>query len=121
MTPTNPAKFLLRKVQEIAGDFPVIVTGDFNARPSTEPYQILTAENNDMRLTDSRLVSLYPHHGPTGTGSGFRSTGKPGAEPIDHIFIKNSINVIRHGTLSDTFNGRFPSDHMPVLTEIIIE
>ncbi len=37
------------------------------------------------------------------------------------IFIKNKVQVIFHGTLSDTIDGRFPSDHMPVLTEVIVE
>jgi endonuclease/exonuclease/phosphatase family metal-dependent hydrolase len=28
--------------------------------------------------------------------------------------------VARHGILSDTFDGRFPSDHLPVLAEIVL-
>ena len=38
------ARLLLRKIAEIAGpDGPVLVTGDFNTTPDSEPYRILTA------------------------------------------------------------------------------
>jgi endonuclease/exonuclease/phosphatase family metal-dependent hydrolase len=35
--------------------------------------------------------------------------------------VKGGIRVHQHGALSDTWNGRFPSDHLPVLAEILIE
>ncbi len=38
------ARLLLRKVAEIAGpQGPVVVTGDFNSTPDSEPYRILTS------------------------------------------------------------------------------
>ena len=39
---------------------------------------------------------------------------------IDFIFIKNNIKVLNHGILSDTWNGKYPSDHMPVVADILI-
>jgi endonuclease/exonuclease/phosphatase family metal-dependent hydrolase len=121
------AKLLLEGVSEIAGSEPLVVTGDFNARPDSEPIEIITrgfsgnsgnSGNADKKLTDSKSVSQHGHHGPSGTWTGFKSAGAPGDEPIDYIFIKNDVSVLRHGTLSDSFDGRFPTDHMPVLAEI---
>lgn len=114
------AKMLLDRVAAIAGDLPVIVTGDFNSQPDSEPYRIITDPADPEHLTDSKTVSQYPHHGPNLTFSGFENIGAPGDQPIDYIFIKGDVRVLLHGTLSDTFDGRFPSDHMPVLIEAVV-
>jgi len=119
------AKLLLRQIKNIAGNFSAIVTGDFNSTPNSVPYKILTngkERGAGFKLFDAKTVSQYPHHGPIGTFTGFNfSKLLDDNEPIDYIFITKNIKVLRHGTLSDTFDGFFPSDHMPVLAEIIIE
>lgn len=113
------AKLLLRKVNEIAGKMPSIITGDFNASPSQEPIQIITDQSNPLHLTDSKSVSATPHYGPNGTFNGF-GPKETANEPIDHIFIKNGPAVLKHATLSQTWGGKFSSDHFPVLAAIVI-
>ena len=118
------AKLLLLRVQDIAGDAPVVVTGDFNSSPDTDPYYILThgrTDNENLKLIDSKGISKYPHHGPNGTITRFESANLPDNKTIDYVFVKNGVSVLYHGTLSDTFDGKFPSDHMPVLAEVVIE
>jgi len=39
---------------------------------------------------------------------------------IDHIFIKNKVSVLKHGTISESWNGRFSSDHFPVLAVVAL-
>ncbi|MDZ7721811.1 MAG: endonuclease/exonuclease/phosphatase family protein [candidate division KSB1 bacterium] len=116
------ATLLLRKIKILSHDLPVIVAGDFNADPDSKPYEILTgnpAQMSGQKLSDTKALAVYPHHGPTRTFTAFRfSALQETAPPIDHIFITGGT-VINHGTLSDTFNGRLPSDHMPVLAEIV--
>ena len=114
---------LLKKTSEIAGDIPVVVTGDFNAVPSSEPYKILTTGNIEsglIQLKDTRYLSDISHHGPTGSFTGFTNPVTPGAQ-IDYIFVKDNVKILRHGILSDTFDGFYPSDHLPVLVELVIE
>ena len=41
---TESAKFLLAQTEKISGKFPFVVTGDFNAKESTNVYQILTGK-----------------------------------------------------------------------------
>jgi len=88
-------------------------------------YKILaqvTKDESGIRLMDTKVVSINPHHGPNGTFTEFKlSSLMEKSEPIDYIFITNGIKVLNHGTLSDTFDGFLPSDHLPVLAEIIIE
>ena len=108
------AKLLLNRILSIAGSAPVIVTGDFNTYPDSEPYKILTG--SDL-LTDARVTSQSPHHGPSRTFNGFDLESlKTIVPPIDYIFVSKQIEVLKHATLSDSFDGYFPSDHMPVMS-----
>ena len=114
------AKLLLQKVNEIGGKLPVIVTGDFNATPDQEPIRIIMDTNDPLHLIDSKAVSSTPHYGPEGTFNGFQSK-ETANQPIDYIFIKNGPKVQQHASLSQTWGGRFSSDHFPVLARIIIQ
>ena len=131
---------LLSRIEEIAGDNPVIVTGDFNNTETCEAYKILVGENgieskvkNENYLFDSNYISINKHHGPTFTFHGFHANELMNIEnrkrlninfdlssPIDFIFVNNHIKVLTHGILSDNWDGKYPSDHMPVVADIYI-
>lgn len=119
------ARLLLNRISQTGGELPVVVTGDFNFTESSEGYQLLTGKNSGESvssksvLRDTRYSSPHGHHGPTSTFNEFKAL-VPGMK-IDYVFVKGSIRVIQHGVLSDTWDGRFPSDHLPVLAEIVIE
>ncbi|MDX1619310.1 MAG: endonuclease/exonuclease/phosphatase family protein, partial [Balneolaceae bacterium] len=112
------AGLILRKIGELAGEsVPVIVTGDFNAAPDSDPYSVLTAE-----LRDAMKVSLHPHYGPEATflaeGGPFNvGSGKEGRR-IDYIFVNERVEVKHHGIIGTFREGRFPSDHLPVVAEV---
>jgi endonuclease/exonuclease/phosphatase family metal-dependent hydrolase len=132
------AKLLRAKAVETAGDQAVVAIGDFNCTPTSPPYLWLvgkeppppaTGESVQVvpdksatpvkdALTDAMLHTRHPHHGPTTTWNGFK-TLVPGRK-IDHIFIRGPISVEQHAILADHWDGRFPSDHLPVLVEIIM-
>jgi endonuclease/exonuclease/phosphatase family metal-dependent hydrolase len=117
------AKLLLRKIGEMTRGEPVVVSGDFNATEDSPVYKILTAEsagdavaNAPSLLRDARDVSAQPHHGPDWTFHGFEIVvDRP---KLDYIFVSKDVQVERHGVLSDRWNGRYPSDHLPVLAEL---
>ena len=114
------AKIITRTIAEMTGGLPVVLTGDFNCNPSSAPYQIIISDKA-AGMQDSKTIAQYPHHGPEGTWSGFTSAYYPDENaPIDHIFVRG-FKVIRHATLSDCVNGKFPSDHMPVIAELVPE
>lgn len=116
---TESSKLLLAKTREIAGTFPFVVTGDFNAEESTDVYKILTgkAENEGYKLIDARYISRNGHFGGTSTFSGFKEL-EPNRK-IDYVFVKEGTKVSEHGVLSDSWNGLWASDHLPVLAEIV--
>ena len=116
----NSAGLLLDKIKEFAGSDPVIITGDFNALPNSPPYQVLVTSEEDRRVEDAYFISETPHHGPDGTGTkGFKIPGVTGGR-IDYIFRKNGVRILSHAILSDSWGGRLPSDHLPVLVECVI-
>ncbi|NCU05699.1 MAG: endonuclease/exonuclease/phosphatase family protein [Chitinophagaceae bacterium] len=113
------AKLVLQKVKEIAGSSPAIITGDFNAQPTDEPIMVILDKNNPLRLTDSKEISRSPHYGPAGTFNAFRSK-ETDDQPIDYIFVKGNWKVLTHATISQTWMGRFASDHFSVITELLL-
>jgi len=108
-------KLMVQKIQEIAKDNPVICSGDFNSTPETEQIQLLSAF-----LNDSRKVTQAPPYGPEGT---FNSRfGNPvGAERIDYIFVSEGIEVRKYASLTDNNGQYYPSDHIPVMAEIVLK
>lgn len=95
-------------------DLPIVLTGDFNATPESEPIQTILSS-----LEDSRHQSHAPAHGPDGTWTGWTIAGEPG-RTIDYVFVQGDLAVSRQAHLAESFSGRFPSDHLPVLAEIIL-
>lgn len=111
------AKLLLQKVASIAGKTPSIITGDFNATPADEPIQIITGKTNPLHLIDTKEISVTPHYGPSGTFNAFGPKERDDM-PIDYIFLKGAWKVLKHATISQTWNGRFASDHFAVLATL---
>ncbi|WP_207492142.1 endonuclease/exonuclease/phosphatase family protein [Aridibaculum aurantiacum] len=114
------ARLLRSKVSEIAGNSPVIITGDFNATPVDEPIQLLTDMAHPDRFTDARHISQTPHYGPTWTFNGFRKAPTSG-NLLDYIFVRNNVSVLKHAYLSQTWDSRFASDHFAVFARVAIK
>lgn len=116
------AKLIRTQITERVGELPVVLTGDFNIEESAPPYAILVADQPDtLRLYDTFYTSQQPPHGPGSTYfGGFTVTDQPGRR-IDYIFVTEGIAVQRYGVLSESTNGAYPSDHLPVLAEITFE
>jgi endonuclease/exonuclease/phosphatase family metal-dependent hydrolase len=86
----------------------VVVLGDFNFTPDSEPYVELTRSG----LVDARRVADSVE-GPEGTFQGFG--GDPG-ERIDYVFLPTGVGVERFRTLPPAEPLR--SDHLPVVADI---
>jgi endonuclease/exonuclease/phosphatase family metal-dependent hydrolase len=111
------SKIILNLVKQVAGNSPAVITGDFNATPADEPITVIMDKTNPLHLADSKEKSMTPHYGPTGTFNGFKSK-EVNDEPIDYIFLKGNWKVKNHATISQTWQGKFASDHFAVLATL---
>ena len=102
------AKLIVSKIEALLdGGDAVILSGDFNAKPHEESILVLNYSFEDP----SDRVNLQ---GPVGTFSGFQ-LDPPLDRRIDYIFTKNvEIKTYRHLDTKRA-NGRWISDHLPVL------
>ena len=109
------ARLIQRWIKQQAAGHPIIVTGDFNADPTTEPYRVMTESE---QLSDAMKISELPSVGPQRTFSGFAVTPELPGERIDYIFVSPDIQVLRHQVVSSHRAGYYPSDHLPVFAEL---
>ena len=115
------AGLLLRRLGDYSQS-PVVVTGDLNCDPSSEPYRILTGtlsrSQDGLHLQDSFSMAELGHIGPQSTWNGFRAIVPD--RRIDFVLVAGPIGVRQHRILPAEREGRFASDHLPVLAELTL-
>lgn len=93
---------------------PVVLTGDFNAAGGTsEPWKALTAgplKDTWDTAEETRGVAM--------TWNGFRPPVAGEERRIDWILATPEVRILSCEIDAYSENGRFPSDHMPVIAQI---
>ncbi len=110
------SKLMLQKIKDIAGNKPVIFTGDLNGSHSSDWYQAIA---NSKILKDTYKEVKFPY--ANNASHNAFGAHKDRTDIIDHIFITDHFTVSRWGVLTDTYHGKFPSDHFPVLAEVTLK
>jgi endonuclease/exonuclease/phosphatase family metal-dependent hydrolase len=140
---TESAKLMKARAESVAKDAPAILIGDLNCLDTSEAYSVLSGKpfvdsadessksdekpatptessSSGYALKDALHATLRPHHGPTSTFQAFGPL-KPDAR-IDYVFVTPTVKVLQHAILNDQWDlGRWPSDHLPVLAEVLID
>lgn len=98
------------RLQTIADQPYVIVTGDFNAGDGSPPYQALL--ENNASLVDTYRSQHASRDKPAGTFNGFE--GKSNGARIDWILADARLKCLSADIERRNFDGRYPSDHYPV-------
>jgi endonuclease/exonuclease/phosphatase family metal-dependent hydrolase len=120
------ATLMSQKIAEIAGDNPVIVTGDFNIRKNhpvagDDMYNHLMKSFQDNNsLSNAEYVSVAPVTSGGATSTGFRpdwAVHMPG-NAIDYIFVNPAFRVESYRVDRIVEGEVFISDHWPVVAEI---
>ncbi len=109
------SKLLISKLQEINRDnLPVVLMGDFNAKPNDDPINILK-----KYLQDARDKSQKRPYGPSGTFNGF--SNEPITDRIDYFFVNELPQVTSYVHINDRMqNEGHISDHLPVMMDITL-
>ena len=111
------AKIIREFIEALPRDSQVVVTGDFNASPSSKPYAALFAKGESQSPVIDTFRIAHPE--PTkleGTFNGFQ--GKTTGARIDWIAASRSLKVKSAEIDRTSFEDKFPSDHFPVVAEL---
>lgn len=103
------AKLIMKKIQEIVGDRPAVVTGDFNITEDDEAYT--TMVTNEFKMNDAYHMTAY-HSGAPYTFHNFCRISPLKAPKIDFIFITPGIKVLQSHIERENPQHRI-SDHNP--------
>ena len=103
------AKLIMKKIKQIVGKRPAVVTGDFNVTEADETYTTMTT--NKFRMDDAYHKTLN-HTGTTYTFHNFCQIPPSKCHKIDFIFITPTIKVNRTH-IEEPAPKAMLSDHNP--------
>ncbi len=110
------SKLVLKKIKDIAGEVPVIFMGDLNGSNNSEWVKRIAGSS---LLSDTYKEAKHPYDfNPSWQNYGKRIDQ---SDLIDHIFVSKQFEIRRWGVLSDTYHGKYPSDHFPILAEVTLK
>ncbi|WP_454048652.1 endonuclease/exonuclease/phosphatase family protein [Cellulomonas sp. Marseille-Q8402] len=118
------ARLLLARAAVVAEGGPVVLTGDLNAEPGSEPLRVLLGSTvPGVALVDARQVSATPPSGPETTFTHLPDPDGPEPEPaarqrIDHVLVSPDVAVDAYAVVDARPGGRHPSDHDPVVASV---
>jgi endonuclease/exonuclease/phosphatase family metal-dependent hydrolase len=134
----NSRAYCARFISRLAATYtiPVVVAGDMNTFPNRPDLWALPFFDGDYIshlltdgvLDDSATVAVAGNLGSLSTfttkpddpcARPFRGTGRPGVI-LDHIYVTDDITVLMHAVEPARVDGHFPSDHLPVMADLIL-
>ena len=114
------AALIAKQVREKFSAHPVIFLGDLNSLPDSVPYETLAAKGtDDVPLLRDAYEIAKSKEGPDSTWNGFKKI-VPGSR-IDYLFATRHWEIEKLSTLTDQRDGRFPSDHLPVICRLLLK
>ncbi len=118
MAREKSAELLRTRVRELGTNLPIILTGDFNAGAGqNNAYSILT---DDGFFKDTWTEAPTRIGGSTNTFNAF-GTPRIEGERIDWILTRGAIETESVKIITLQPEGKFASDHFPVLTKLRLE
>lgn len=106
------ARLIKRKIRDIAGERPFILTGDFNTTQDDPPYrEIVASDERSIEFFDTYSAGVQED---LSTFRGFE-VGSTEKRRIDYIFLSRHFLVVQHTVVDSARNGVYPSDHLPVV------
>ena len=107
-------KVLIECVNKVANGSPIVMTGDFNDFEDSLVYAAARESFND-----SKFAAKTSDEGRTFTSYGTKKEDGTGA--IDYIFISPEVEVDTYKIIRNTVQGIYPSDHYPIVADIVIK
>jgi endonuclease/exonuclease/phosphatase family metal-dependent hydrolase len=116
------------RISQREHDDPILVTGDFNAGEENSAMRYLRGEipraykgsseaPRTLGMRDTYRV-VHPRQTEVGTFNGF--VGTTTGDKIDAILVSSEWEVQDAKIVRTDFDGRYPSDHFPVVATVAI-
>lgn len=105
---TRAAELLATTLGEFTG--PIVVTGDFNAEPGSDPHTVMLRTAGLRDVWDSAAEHLSPAYG---SFTGYEEPAV-GGQRIDWILVTPEVKVEAAAVNPFTLGGTYASDHLPV-------
>ena len=108
------ALLIIKKIKEIVGERPAIVTGDFNVTDASSAYETITT--NEFVMKDAYKIAGHVT-GVDYTFHDFARIPPQNCEKIDFIFVTPQIKVTGCDIPAE-IPGALLSDHNPQLADL---
>ena len=109
------AELIAAKIKEIAGNEPVVLSGDFNIAPDSAPYRTLIKRQLEDSFLNLDKEQIYT---PGYTFNSWDITASGDRYRIDYIFYKGEdLFPVKYHVLDGQRGERFISDHFPVIVK----
>lgn len=109
---TNSSNLAVQMVNEIRGDRPAIIAGDWNMKLTDEAYLAVT----EGGFPDVRMIAE-----DADLGGSFNAWGERADDNFafgDHIFVSDNMAAKTFKVVDDYYDGVHISDHNPLYTEL---
>ena len=112
------AELVRKRVEALGTNLPILLIGDFNAGAGQNKawHQLM----DDHFFTDTWDIAKERRGDGLGTFNGFKAVPTNGVR-IDWILVRGNASVDREEILSFSRDGKFPSDHCPVIARLRFE
>lgn len=101
---------LLKQYNSRIGDYPTIITGDFNMEMDAPAYALMVQRYKDVNMETAKYKGITFHgYDPTKFG-----------EHIDYCFVDKKITPLNQQLIGDCVKGVYPSDHYGLYSEVQI-
>jgi endonuclease/exonuclease/phosphatase family metal-dependent hydrolase len=108
------AILLAKRISEIAGELPVVVTGDFNVPANSDAINTLQTEGN---LFNAEQIAPSMS-GPAWSFHDFGQLPKTYRALIDHILVSENITIKTYQNLFEMKGPLYVSDHNPIVVSV---
>ena len=108
----NSARLIIERIKKLNKEnYPLFLMGDFNMEPEKEPIQYICTV-----LEDSKVLFKGNSDMNEGTFNNFEFC-KPVNSRIDYFFVSD-WKVKKYRVLTDSYQCKYISDHLPVFVEL---
>ena len=107
------ANLILEKLSKYYKTYPFVLMGDFNSITTDTVYK-----NMSNIFSEVKVVTNFNPKGTFTSDADFLVNSNAEELEIDFIFINNLFSVKNVDILRDNFNGKYISDHFPVVANL---